>query len=379
MSAPDPRLYAILAESGFGDDLFNPRQHAACELVERYVLAHCTALVGVLGLAPRLATPCTPDALAAACGCVAAAPLRWLLVRLAADGLVERDDDAFRLPRALPPANVDAIRADGLACDPSYAPAYALVDEAAALWPRVLRGEVVAERALFLRARLWLDYFDNAHGYYAINNRVAAAAAVARTPAAGARVLEVGAGLGSATQAFLDAAPAIRLARYDVTEPVVFFRRRTERALPARHPDVPFAFGALDLNQPWTAQDVAPGSHDLVWGVNVFHLAHDLDAVLREAHAALAPGGWLVVGEGIRPAPGVPVGAEFPFQLLDSFTAVTLDPVTRPEPGFMTAEPWLAAFARAGFDDVAIVPDVVRLRALYPGFFAAAICGRRRR
>src|SRR5262249_39659838 len=129
-----------------------------------------------------------------------------------------------------------------------------------------------------------------------------------------------------------------------------------------------------DLNQPW---DVAPASVDLVWGVNVFHLAHDLVAVLREAHTALAPGGWLVVGEGIRPAPGVPVGAEFPFQLLESFTAVRLDPIPGPEPGFLTAEPWLAAFERAGFVDVALVPDVIRLRALYPGFFAAAICGRR--
>ncbi len=376
MSAPDPRLYAILAESGFGDDLFNPRQHAACEAVERYVLEHCIALVGALGLSPHLATPQTADALAAACGIVKTAPLRWLLARVAADGLVVHEDDGWRLAAPLPAPAIDAVRRDGLAIDPSYAPAYALVDEAAALWPRVLRGEVAAERALFMRARVWLDYFDNAHGYYAINNRVAAQAAAARVRRDGARVLEVGAGLGSATEAFL-AAAGTRLARYDVTEPVVFFRRRTERALPERHPDVPFAFGALDLNQPWAAQDVQPGSRDLVWGVNVFHLADDLDAVLREAHAALAPDGWLVVGEGIRPAPGVPAGAEFPFQLLDGFTTVRLDPVTRPEAGFMTAEPWLAAFARAGFRDVVIVPDVIRLRALYPGFFAAAICGRR--
>ncbi len=378
MSTPDPRLYAILAEGGFGDDLFNPRQHASCELVERYVLHQCLAVADALGLPPHLAVATTTDVLATATGVVAERPLRWLLTRLAADGLVVHADGTYRLAAPLPAPALDAIRADGLALDPSYAPAYALVDEAAALWPRVLRGEVTAERALFLRARLWLDYFSNAHAYYAINNRVAAQAAAARVPTAGARVLEVGAGLGSATEALLAAlAPDVRLDVYDVTEPVAFFRRRTERTLPAAHPGVPFAFGDLDLNQRWDAQGVAHASHHLVWGVNVFHLAHDLDAVLREAHAALAPGGWLVVGEGIRPAPGVPVGAEFPFQLLDSFTAVRLDPVTRPEPGFLTAEPWLAALARAGFVDTTLVPDVIRLRALYPGFFAAAICGRR--
>lgn len=358
MSAPDPRLYAILAESGFGDDLFNPRQHAACEHVERYVLAQCLGLVDTLGIGAQIARGDTAEAIAAGRGFVAVAPLRWLLRRVATGGP--------------PPGAAATLRADGLACDPSYAPAYALVDEAVALWPRVLRGEVVAERALFMRARLWLDYFSNAHGYYAINNRVAARAAAARVPATGARILELGAGLGSATEALLGMVHDV--ARYDVTEPVPFFRRRVERSLPAAFPHVAFAFGALDLNQPW---DVTPGGADLVWGVNVFHLAHDLDAVLREAHAALTPGGWLVVGEGIRPAPGIPVGAELPFQLLASFTAVRLDPVTRPEAGFMTAEPWLAAFARAGFVDVAIVPDVIRLRALYPGFFAAAICGRR--
>jgi hypothetical protein len=71
------------------------------------------------------------------------------------------------------------------------------------------------------------------------------------------------------------------------------------------------------------------------------------------------------------------VGAELPFQLLRSFTDVEIDPVTRPTPGFLTAEHWQAALARAGFTDVTLVPDALRLRALYPGFLAAAICGRR--
>src|SRR5207247_1981503 len=84
----------------------------------------------------------------------------------------------------------------------------------------------------------------------------------------------------------------------------------------------------------------------LVWGVNVFHLARDLDAVLAEARAALVPGGWLVIGEALRPRRGEPVGAELPFQLLATFTDVILDPATRATPGFLTAEEWLGA--RAG-------------------------------
>src|SRR5262249_59487700 len=88
-----------------------------------------------------------------------------------------------------------------------------------------------------------------------------------------------------------------------MSAPVPFFRRRAQRALEAAWPGGPLSVEELDINRPWAAQDVAPGSCTLVWGVNVFHLASRLDEVLSEARAALRSGGWLVVGEGVRPAP----------------------------------------------------------------------------
>jgi len=51
-SPVDPRLYALLAQAGFGDALFNPRQHRSCELVEHYVLQLAIDLVARLELAP---------------------------------------------------------------------------------------------------------------------------------------------------------------------------------------------------------------------------------------------------------------------------------------------------------------------------------------
>jgi len=199
----------------------------------------------------------------------------------------------------------------------------------------------------------------------------------------------VGAGLGSATEALLDelaARDAVgRIAAYRATEPVPLFSRRAQRILTALHPGVPLAFGSLNVNDPWGAQGVAAGSQDLVWGVNVFHLARDLDAVLREAHAALAGGGWLVVAEGMRPSATDVVGAEFPFRLLESFTDVRLDPTTRPTSGFLTAEHWLAALARTGFGDVAVVPQhlglmdelSVRENVEYPARLARCLEDRR--
>jgi SAM-dependent methyltransferase len=380
--APDPRLYALLADAGFGDDVFNPRQHRSCELLGAYTLAHVVELVDRLGLAAPLARPSTVDALLAACGLVRGfrVPLRWLLERLALAGIVERDASGrYRLAGPPPRADLAALRAEVLDADPSYAPAVALVEGAAGLYPAVARGETDGEAALFRKAALWFAYFSNANGYYALNNRVAARVAARRLPGAGARVVEVGAGLGSATEALLGRlrADGTRVASYRVTEPVALFRRRAERTLAATEPGVPFTFAGLDLNEPWAAQGVAPGSADLVWGVNVFHLARRLDAVLGEALAALAPGGALVVGEGLRPCPAGPVDAEFPFQLLESFTAVEVDPATRAVHGFLTAEEWLGALRRAGFAAVEVVPDPIRLRPFYAGFLAGAVCGRR--
>ncbi len=384
VAPPDPRAYAVLAEAGLGPELFNPAQHRSCELVERYARALSLELCARLGVLDQLVEPGTVEAVREARGFVPSfdRPLRWLLEHARQAGVLARDrDGSYRL--AAPPHRpaLAALRAAGLAADPSYAPAYELLDVAAELYPRVARGEVQAERALFLRVSLWVSYFSNANRYYALNNRVAAHAAAARLAETAATLLEVGAGLGSASEALLeelrarDRLAAVRA--YRVTEPVVFFRRRAQRALAAAWPDVPLAFDSLDLNQPWAAQGVAPGSCALVWGVNAFHLARRLDDSLRAAREALAPGGWLVVGEGVRPSATETVGAELPFQLLDGFHDVDLDPATRPSAGFLTADAWVAALQRAGFARVEMAPDVPRLQRYYPGLVAAAFCARR--
>src|SRR3989442_301345 len=120
-----------------------------------------------------------------------------------------------------------------------YAPAYVLLDEAAAVYPRVARGETSGERALFLRVALWCAYFSNENRYYAINNRLGAAVAAARLGAEPGCVLEVGAGLGSATEALLELLSARGrlggLTSYRFTEPVAFFRRRAQRTLEVAH------------------------------------------------------------------------------------------------------------------------------------------------
>jgi hypothetical protein len=105
------------------------------------------------------------------------------------------------------------------------------------------------------------------------------------------------------------------------------------------------------------------------------HISKNLLFSLNEARSALAAGGWLVIGECVRPYDNQPMYPELMFQILDSFTNVKTDPEIRPKPGFLTAEQWHRAFSRAGFSRTEIAPDIERIREIYPHFFTGAICG----
>jgi hypothetical protein len=65
------------------------------------------------------------------------------------------------------------------------------------------------------------------------------------------------------------------------------------------------------------------------------------------------------------------------FQNLQSFTDVTTDPEFRPKPGFLTPEQWRHGFDRAGFSSIKVVPQIEKIRDIYPHFFTAAICGQK--
>ena len=370
--------------------LFDDRIYAACELADRYATDLCLDLVGRLELAAPLARGGSVEELAEARGFVPSfrPALAALFGRLAVAGEIERstagERTVFRSTGPLRSAELAELRRSGEEIDPAVAATLDLFDAAAAAYPAVAAGATSGEQELFSAGRigLWLAYFSNRNPVYALNNLQAAVVAANRLRAGGGlRLLEVGAGAGSATRALLD-----ELARrgrlgdlelYDFTEPSPFFRRRGERELKAALPTLPLRSRTLDLDRPLAAQETAPESCDLVYGVNVLHVARDLGAALREIRSALRPGGWLVAGECLRLFPDQPVPADLVFQIFDSFTRVETHPELRPEHGFMAPESWRRALAAAGFEEVAVVPDLDRIRELYPRFFAGVVCGRR--
>jgi SAM-dependent methyltransferase len=370
------------------DELFDEATYVACELADRYATELALELARTLELEPALGEPLTVDELITARGFAAGfrPALERLLDRLAGSGAVERAGEPvrYRIAGPLPAAELDELRALGEEIAPGAAPTLDLLAAAADVYPEAARTGAIGEERLLTPARvpLWLGYFSNDNPVYALSNRIAAIAAAHRLPAAGeVRILEVGAGAGSAATALLEElARRDRLADvalYDATEPSPFFRRRGERELRARFPTVRFAFRALDLDRPFAEQGGAE-EYDLIYGVNVVHVARDLGAALGRLRDALRPGGALVAGECFRLFADQAVPADLVFQLFHSFTEVAAGDDVRPHHGFLGPEAWRTAFERAGFERVEIVPDLERIRDRYPRFFAGAACGRRR-
>src|SRR5262249_6168635 len=106
-------------------------------------------------------------------------PLDWMLRSLASRGLLDEAAAGRYVARGgWPVLDPGLMREEQRGLDPSWMPAYVLAEVVAREYPAFLRGEVIGEEVLFAprRLRLWIDYFSNDHGLYAVNNLVGAIA-----------------------------------------------------------------------------------------------------------------------------------------------------------------------------------------------------------
>jgi SAM-dependent methyltransferase len=358
--------------------LFTERFLAATEIYDELVDAACWKLLGDLGALPSPREERREEEVLAEHPVHTRPALAYMIEKLADAGyLLRRVSGLSAAGHA--PASVESLAAALAAAEPDAAVGAEIVsllaDEGAAFF----RGEKTGEEILFSPARLplWIRYFSNANILYAINNTLGAEALARALPDA-ASVLEIGGGCGSAAEAALTRL-GTRVARWRFTELVPTFARRGERAArAAASPGTIVEAGRLDMTRPWEPQGVAPGSFDAVYSVNCFHVAPDLGFVLREAKAALRPGGVVAVSECVKPGAHPPPSyVDFVFDFLASFTQVATDPVLRPNHGFLSPAAWRASFAEAGFRDVTVLPDVDAVAAQFPRFFVGAVVARR--
>ena len=360
-------------------------------LFDEYVDGLVLSVFRAVGLAEAAREPGTADEIVRRAGLEpgrARVPVEWILRRIGRRGILEPSEGGgatrFRLIGKLPDLDLLAVREEQRHLDPSWLPSYVLAETVAKDYPAFLRGERVGEEILFspLRLRLWVDFFSNDNGLYAVNNSVGAGAVEEWMPRGPATIVELGGGLGSGATAVLDALRRAgrwgEISEYRFTELVPAFLRRGQNALQTRFPDASFLrFASLDMNRPLGEQGVAPGSVSLVYAVNTVHVARDLGFTLREIFQALAPGGRLVISECIRTTSAHVIYVEFIFNLMETFRSPVLNPSYRPNGGFLTPEQWQGALQAAGFVDVRMYPDLRRLRADFPDFCVGAVSARR--
>ena len=383
----DPRLAEYLKD--YPPPVFSERLYQSMELLERYSVDMAIDLARRLNVIDHLSEWRSVDDL---CRLGSFQPsfkfaLQWILERLVEIDCLEARSEAntrlYHLRHTPRQPDLGNLRAAGLQIDPANAATLDLLDHAASLHPAVANGEQSGDRSLLgpQGVPLWLNYFHNDNSTYAVNNWIGAALAAERVSNHRAlRILEVGAGPGSASEILLrlfdERGILSRVERYLVTEPNAFFTRCSQRKLARQYPGLQLEWGALNLDLPWSGQGINAGEFDLVYAVNVMHISNDLLFSLKEARSTLAQDGWLVIGECLRPYPNQPIYPELMFQILESFTNVQMDPKIRPNPGFLTGEQWRLAFTGAGFQRVEVVPDIDRIREIYPHFFTGAICGK---
>src|SRR6266566_706072 len=329
----DPRLAHWL--KGYPPSVFSEPLYQSIELMERYSIDLAIDLLSRLDVTDQLGEWRSANEL---CHVLSFRPgfsfaLAWILERLVETGCVEASANgntrSYLLRRSPWQPELERLRAVGLSIDPANAASLDLLDHAASLYPAVASGEQSGDHSLFgpQGIPLWLKYFHNDNLTYAVNNWVSAILAADRLSARPRlRILELGAGAGSASETLLrwfDQCGLLpQIERYVITEPNAFFRRRAQRDLTKQYPDLPLEWAALDLN--------------------------------------------------------LPIYPELMFQILESFTEVQTDPEIRPNPGFLTADHWRHAFARAGFERAEVAPDIDSIREIYPHFFTGAICGQNR-
>jgi amino acid adenylation domain-containing protein len=277
---------------------------------------------------------------------------KWLeraVKALVGRGLAAKDKDGVRKRTGLAPDLGDCLAACGtgageIGCS---AEEIGLLDRTVRNLPAVLREDLHS-------AELYTS--DSLPGFYqkafALGNHIAAAvaaeaarAAVRRRPY---RILEVGAGYGSATRLILPALPQDAV-RYDFTDISRFFLTRAEKEFR----EFPFVdYRIMDLNDPPELSGFEPHSHDLIFAGNVLHDTADIKQTLRNIARFLKPAGLLLIQEE--------TSFQLPFDLamgLQQGFDSAKDEEFRPENPLLSRDLWRSALVEAGFSEpVFIMP-----------------------
>ncbi|MGL6094427.1 MAG: L-histidine N(alpha)-methyltransferase, partial [Fimbriiglobus sp.] len=269
-----------------------------------------------------------------------------LLGELETHGVISRIDGIFR---GIPYPTPSGDRAGLLARFPDFAPLVEFLEACVRSYPRTLTGKIAATEVLFPGGSMRLVegvYRQNAladHFNRLLAERVRAA--VEAVPGTGpVRVLEVGAGTGSATARVLPAIAALgRPVEYVYTDVSVGFLQHGKQQFAQEFPFV--RFQGFDLNRDPDDQGLPPGGFDVVLASNVVHATDDIGLSLGRLWRLARPGGAVVLNE----VTAVQTFATLTFGLTDGWWAFRDGHARLPNAPLLDVPRWSAALAAAGF------------------------------
>jgi len=159
------------------------------------------------------------------------------------------------------------------------------------------------------------------------------------------RVLEVGAGTGSATRVLL---PELRqyVAEYWFTDVSPAFVQQGRAAFGENGP---IQYGVLDLDEDLESQGFTSKSFELIIAANVLHATRELTPVLKRLAGLLAPGGVLLLQEGVKPL----AWQDLTFGLTDGWWTFRDEDLRRDHP-LISGSAWLESLRSSGFEHASV-------------------------
>ena len=232
-----------------------------------------------------------------------------------------------------------------------------------------LRGHVDAAEVLFPAGSFELadELYRRSPAAHAFNALAARAVAEAlRSVPSGRRlrILEIGGGTGGVTSAILPILPADTVS-YLFTDISPAFLQKAQSDFST----YPFLdFECLDIEKSPGDQGFKTNHFDLIVASNVLHATDNLAVTIEHAGSLLAPGGQLLILEGLKPVRWI----DLSFGLTEGWWKFS-DTVLRPDYPLMGADAWRSLLAEKGFCEPLIAPNATSNAWVGQGMILAKI------
>ena len=286
-------------------------------------------------------------------------PVRYhrLLARmfetLAEDGYVAREDHEWKVletpPRTEPEEELSILLKEFPACSIELT----LTGRCGRQFAQAMRGEIEPLELLFPNGSLSdIEKLYKDSPYFSFYNQLiqqAVSEAASRLPAGRRlRILEIGAGTGSATSYVLSKLPPGRT-EYVFTDISALFLSKAQETF-AAYPFVDYRI--LDIERSPSEQGFVPHSYDVVIAVNVLHATADLGQTLDNVNMLLCSEGLLLLLEATCPLRF----AEIIVGLTEGWWRFT-DKEIRASHALLSEEKWCDLLSARGFSEVTVSPE----------------------